>query len=138
MKATVKLLEGSSFSATAGSGHSVTLDSSTDFGGRDRGMRPMEMLLLGLGGCTAIDVVHILRKGRQVVEDFEIQIEGDRAETIPKVFTEIRLHFVLRGTNLDPKKVERAISLSANKYCSASIMLGKSAKITHDFEILAD
>lgn len=135
MKATVKLLEGVSFSGVSGSGHSVVMDGSPDFGGRNRGMRPMEMLLLGLGGCSAFDVVHILRKGRQDVAGCTVELEAQRAESDPKVFTRIHLHFLVRGRELSEARVQRAIELSAQKYCSASIMLAKTAEITHDYSI---
>jgi putative redox protein len=125
-----------SFVGESGSGHSVVMDASPDVGGRDLGIRPMEMLLLGLGGCTAFDVILILKKSRQQVLDCEVEIDSDRAETIPKVFTRIHVHFVISGKNLDPHKVKKAVDLSADKYCSASEMLGKVAEITHDFEIV--
>ena len=135
MKARVKLIEGVCFAGETGSGHAVVMDGPPDSGGRNLGPRPMEMLLLGLGGCTSFDVVHILRKGRQDIRDCVAEIEAQRAETDPKVFTRIHVHFVVTGKNLDPKRVDQAIRLSAEKYCSASIMLGKIAQITHDFEV---
>jgi len=125
-----------SFVGESGSGHSVVMDGSPDAGGRDLGIRPMEMLLLGLGGCTAFDVISILKKSRQAVVDCVIEIDSDRAEEIPRVFTRIHIHFVISGKNLDRSKVKKAIDLSADKYCSASEMLGKVAAITHDFEIV--
>lgn len=124
------------FVGESGSGHSVVMDGSPDAGGRDLGIRPMEMLLLGLGGCTAFDVISILRKSRQNVIDCEINIEAERATEIPKVFTQIHLHFVVSGRELKADRVEKAVNLSADKYCSASQMLGKVATITHDFEIV--
>ncbi len=136
MKARVKLIEGVSFVGQSESGHSVVMDGAPESGGKNLGVRPMEMLLLGLGGCSAFDVVHILRKGRQQVTDCVAEIDATRADTDPKVFTKIHVHFVVTGKNLDPKRVEQAVHLSADKYCSASIMLGKSAEITHDFEVL--
>ncbi|MBF0247475.1 MAG: OsmC family protein [Alphaproteobacteria bacterium] len=136
MKAEIKWLGGMAFEGTAGSGHKVTMDSSPDFGGRDQGPRPMEMLLLGMGGCTSIDVMSILNKARQDVKDCVAEITAERADEVPKVFTRIHVHFKVTGKALDPKRVERAINLSAEKYCSASIMLGKMAEITHDFEII--
>jgi len=136
MKGTIKLLDGVSFEATSGSGHKIITDGSPDFGGQNKGVRPMELVLLGLGACTAFDVVHILRKCRQDVFDCQVELEAERAETEPKVFTKIHVHFILSGKDLKDKQVERAISLSADKYCSASIMLGKTAKITHDYEIV--
>jgi putative redox protein len=138
MKAKVKLLEGVSFAGEADSGHTVIMDGSPEFGGQNRGVRPMEMVLLGLGGCTAFDVVHILRRGRHEVSDCEVELDAERADAEPKVFTKIHVHFVVRGKGLTEKVVERAVSLSADKYCSASIMLGKTAEITHDFEIVEE
>ena len=135
MKARVKWIEGVSFAGQSGSGHSVVMDGAPEAGGRNLGVRPMEMLLLGLGGCTAFDVVSILRKSRQAVADCAVELEAERAESVPKVFTRIHAHFVVTGRELDPAKVARAVALSAEKYCSASAMLGKSAVITHDFEI---
>lgn len=125
------------FVGESGSGHAVVMDGAPEHGGRDMGVRPMEMLLLGLGGCTAFDVVSILKKSRQAVTDCEVVIDSDRAEEIPKVFTRIHVHFIISGKGLDPGKVEKAVNLSADKYCSASEMLGKTAEITHDFEIVA-
>ncbi|UJS25382.1 OsmC family protein [Thiothrix winogradskyi] len=135
MKARVKWLDNMSFVGESGSGHSVVMDGAPEFGGRNLGMRPMEMLLLGLGGCSSFDVVLILQKSKQQVLDCEVQIEAERADKDPKVFTRIHLHFVVSGRNLATDKVERAVKLSAEKYCSASIMLGKTAEITHDFEL---
>jgi putative redox protein len=136
MKANVKWTGGMSFEGQADSGHVVVMDSSSAFGGEDKGARPMELLLLGMGGCTSIDVVSMLKKGRQDVVDCVAEISAERAEDIPKVFTRIHVHFKVTGKDLDPKRIERAIELSAQKYCSASIMLGKTAEITHDFEII--
>ena len=136
MKARVKLIEGVSFVGQSESGHSVVMDGPPDSGGRNLGVRPMEMLLLGLGGCSAFDVVHILRKGRQAVTDCVADLSAERADTDPKVFTKIHVHFTVTGKGLDPKRVEQAVKLSAEKYCSASIMLGKVAEITHDFEVV--
>jgi putative redox protein len=136
MKARVKLIEGVSFAGQSESGHTVVMDGPPDSGGKNLGVRPMEMLLLGLGGCSAFDVVHILRKGRQSITDCIAEIDATRADTDPKVFTRIHVHFIVTGRDLDPKRVEQAVKLSAEKYCSASIMLGKVADITHDFEIL--
>ncbi len=124
------------FEATAGSGHTVLMDGPPDHGGEDSGPRPMEMLLMGLGGCASFDVVHILKKGRQEVTACEAHIDAERAESEPKVFTKIHLHFVVTGKGLSEKKVAKAIALSAEKYCSASIMLGKTAEITHNYEVL--
>ena len=136
MKGTVTLQEGSTFEGVAGSGHRVTMDVAPEVGGRNLGLRPMEMVLLGLGGCTAIDVLHMLRKGRQPITDMRVELDAERADDVPKVFTKIHLHFVLMGAGLDPHKIERAINLSASKYCSASMMLNKTAEMTHDFEIV--
>ena len=135
MKTTVTWTGGVSFSATTGSGHAVVMDGAPESGGQNRGPRPMELVLVGTGGCTAFDVVHILRKSRLEVTACVAEVEAERAATDPKVFTRIHIHFIVTGRNLDPKKVAHAIELSATKYCSASIMLAKTAKITHDFEI---
>ena len=136
MKGTVTLQDGSTFEGVAGSGHRVTMDVAPEVGGQDLGLRPMEMVLLGLGGCTAIDVLHMLRKGRQPITDMRVELDAERADDVPKVFTRIHLHFVLTGVGLEPHKIERAINLSASKYCSASMMLNKTAEMTHDFEIV--
>ena len=136
MKATVTWAGKASFEGRSESGHTVVMDGSPDIGGENRGPRPMEMLLLGLGGCTSIDVMLILGKGRQDVTDCVVHIDAERAPTEPKVFTKIHVHFVVSGRKLDPKRVDKAIQLSAKKYCSASIMLGKTATVTHDFEIV--
>ncbi len=136
MKARVKWLDHMSFVGESGSGHSVVMDGAPEMGGRDLGIRPMEMLLIGMGGCTAFDVIHILKKARQDVTDCIAELSAERAETEPKVFTRIHVHFLVSGRNLSEKQVSRAIELSASKYCSASIMLGKSAEITHDYEII--
>ena len=136
MKARVKLIEGVSFVGQSESGHSVVMDGPPDSGGRNLGIRPMEMVLIGLGGCSSFDVVHILRKARQQVTDCIADLSAERADTDPKVFTRIHVHFTVTGKGLDPKRVEQAVKLSAEKYCSASIMLGKVADITHDFEVV--
>ncbi|OGI48722.1 MAG: peroxiredoxin [Candidatus Muproteobacteria bacterium RIFCSPHIGHO2_01_60_12] len=136
MKANIKWTGGVSFAGTADSGHTVIMDGALEAGGQNQGARPMELVLIGMGGCTAFDVVHILRKQRQEIADCVAEINAERAETDPKVFTNIHIHFVVTGKNLDAKKVQHAIELSATKYCSASIMFGKTAKITHDFEIV--
>lgn len=135
MKARVKWVDGMMFVGESGSGHAVVMDAAPEVGGRDLGIRPMEMLLLGLGGCSSIDVMMILKKGRQAVTDCWVELEAERAATDPKVFTKIHARFVVTGRGLDPNKVERAIALSAEKYCSASVMLGATAAITHDFEV---
>ena len=136
MKARVKLIEGVSFVGQTESGHAVVMDGPPDSGGKNMGPRPMEMLLLGLGGCSAFDVVHILRKSRLDVRDCVAEIDAVRAEVDPKVFTSIHVHFIVTGKTLDPKRVEQAVKLLAEKYCSASIMLGKVAVVTHDFEVV--
>ena len=136
MKARVRWLPPMGFVGESGSGHSVVMDGPPESGGSDLGVRPMEMLLLGMGGCASFDVVHILKKSRQQITHCEALHEAERADEEPKVFTKIHLHFIVTGTQLDEKKVAKAIDLSADKYCSASIMLGKTAKISHDFEIL--
>ncbi len=132
MKATIKWAGGASFEGTPGSGHTVVMDGPPEAGGENRGCRPMEMLLLGLGGCTAFDVVAILRKARQPVTGCEVEVEAERAEKPPKVFTRIHLHYRVSGDGLSPKQVERAVSLSKDKYCSATIMFAKSAELTHE------
>jgi putative redox protein len=135
MKARVKWVEGMAFVGETESGHAVVMDGPADIGGRNLGPRPMEMLLLGAGACSSVDVVSILKKGRQDVTDCWVELDADRAATEPKVFTKIHMHFVVVGKSLKPESVERAVKLSAEKYCSASIMLGKSAEVTHDFEV---
>ena len=132
MKARVKWVEKRTFLGESGSGHSVVMDGAPDAGGRDLGIRPMETLLLGMGGCTAFDVIHILQKARETVTDCELEIEADRAEEDPKVFTQIKIRYIVSGKNLSRDKVQRAVDLSAEKYCSASIMLGKVANISHE------
>ncbi len=136
MKARVKWVEHATFLGESGSGHAVVMDGPADSGGRNLGVRPMEMLLLGMGGCAAFDVVHILRKSRQDIVDCVAEIEAQRAEQEPKVFTNIHIHFVVTGQALKEGVVERAVKLSAEKYCSASIMLGKTAEITHSHSVV--
>ncbi len=138
MKASIKWKEQVTFLGETESGHSVLMDGPPEGGGRNLGPRPMELVLLGTGGCTTYDVIHILEKGRQQVTGCEVKIDAERASEDPKVFTRIHFHFIVTGKNLKPEHVERAIHLSAEKYCSASIMLSKMAKITHDFEIIQD
>jgi len=135
MKARVKWIEGAAMLGEADSGHAVVMDGPPDFGGRNLGLRPMEMVLIGMGGCTEFDVLLILRKARQEVTDCVVELTAERAQTDPKVFTRIHVHFVVTGRGLSDKQVERAIRLSAEKFCSASIMLGATAHITHDFEL---
>ena len=127
--------EGMSFIAETGSGHLVAMDGAPEAGGRNLAPRPMEMLLVGAGGCASFDVVVILQRGRQDITGCEVKIQADRADTDPKVFTTINMHFIVTGRALKTDAVERAIKLSAEKYCSASVMLGKTATITHSFEV---
>ena len=138
MHARVKWAGEASFVGETETGHAVTMDGPPDAGGRNLGPRPMELVLVGTGGCTSFDVVHILRKARQQITGCVAEIEAERAATDPKVFTKIHFHFIVTGRNLKPEQVARAIDLSAEKYCSASIMLGKTAAITHDFEIVEE
>jgi putative redox protein len=135
MKVRVRWIEGAAMLGEADSGHAVVMDGPPDYGGRNLGVRPMEMLLIGMGGCTEFDVLLILRKARQEVTACVVELTAERAETDPKVFTRIHVHFIVTGKGLSDKQVERAIRLSAEKFCSASIMLGATAQITHDFEI---
>ncbi|MCK5666741.1 MAG: OsmC family protein [Thiotrichaceae bacterium] len=136
MKTRVKWLDNMSFVGESGSGHSIVMDGPPEFGGRNLGVRPMEMLLLGLGGCASFDVVSMLKKSKQDLVDCEVEITAERANEEPKVFTKIHLHFFISGNDLSDKRVARAIELSAEKYCSASIMLGKTAMVTHDYELI--
>jgi putative redox protein len=135
MKARIKLSEGMTFVAESGSGHAVVVDAAPDVGGRDLGARPMELVLMGTGSCTAIDVVHILRKARQPITDCVVELEAERAPEDPKVFTRIHLHYVVTGKALAAAQVERAIKLSKEKYCSATIMMASTAEITYDYEV---
>ncbi len=135
MKARIKWVEGVMFVGESGSGHSVVIDGPPEYGGRNLGIRPMELLLQGLGGCTAFDVMMILKKARQPVTDCVVEIEAQRADTEPKVFTKIHIHFIVTGSGVSEKHLQRAIQLSAEKYCSASIMLGQVAEISHDYEL---
>jgi putative redox protein len=129
---------GMSFVAETGSGHAVVMDGAPDAGGRNLGLRPMEMVLAGTGGCTAFDVVLILKKGRHAVTACEVSLKAERAESDPKIFTHIHFHYRVKGKQLKPDAVARAIELSKDKYCSASIMMAKTAEITHDFEIVEE
>lgn len=138
MKARIKWVEGVSFVGESGSGHAVVMDGPPENGGRNLGIRPMEMMLIGMGGCTAFDVLHILKRARQPVSDCVVEVEAERAEQPPRVFTHIHVHFIVSGDGLSAKQVARAVQLSAEKYCSASIMLGKAATISHDYEIVVD
>jgi len=138
MQARIKWVENMSFVAESGSGHAIVIDGPPELGGRNLGARPMELLLMGLGACSSVDVVMILKKGRQAVSDCVCELKAERATTEPKVFTAIHLHFVVSGTGLNPAQVERAVQLSADKYCSASLMLSQGGvHITHDFEIVS-
>jgi putative redox protein len=138
MECKVQWVDGMTFLAETGSGHTLVMDGAPNAGGRNLAPRPMEAVLAGTGGCTAFDVVMILKKGRQAVTGCEVSLTAERAQKEPKVFTRIHFHFRVTGKDLKPDMVERAIKLSAEKYCSASIMLGKSAVLTHDWEIVAD
>jgi putative redox protein len=136
MEAKVKWVDGRMFLGESGSGHTVVMDGPADHGGKNLGVRPMEMILLGVGGCSSFDVIDILQKGRHDVRNCVAQLTAVRVDAIPSVFKSIHLHFVVSGHNLKKEVVERAIKLSAEKYCSASIMLSKVVDITHDFEII--
>jgi len=136
MQATVKWVDGRMFLGESGSGHTVVMDGPPDHGGRNLGIRPMEMLLLGVGGCSSFDVMDILQKGRNNVTSCVVQLSAERVDAIPSVFSKIHLHFVVSGQALKASAVERAVKLSAEKYCSASIMLSKAVEITHDFEVI--
>lgn len=135
MKARVKFIEGMAMMAESGSGHGVVVDGSPDVGGRNLGPRPMEMLLMGMGACSTIDVITILRKARQPVQDCWVELDAERAEDHPRVFTRIVVRFVVVGRGLSEAHVERAIRLSSEKYCSATLMLGRTAAIEHSYEI---
>lgn len=135
MQARIKWVEERTFLGQSGSGHALVLDASVENGGRDLGPSPMELVLIGTGGCTAFDVVEILRKGRHAVTDCQVELEAERAAGPPRVFTAITMRFVVTGHRLPRAAVERAVQLSAEKYCSASIMLGRSARITHEIEV---
>ena len=136
MKARVKWIDGRAFLGESGSGHAMVMDGAPDSGGRNIGIRPMEMLLIGMAGCTAFDVVHILEKGREPVTGCTVEAEADRAETEPKVFTRIHVKYRVTGRKLAREKVERAVALSTEKYCSATIMLAKTATVTHEIEVV--
>jgi putative redox protein len=138
MKARVQWLDGRTFVGESGSGHAVVMDGSPESGGRDIGVRPMEMLLLGLGGCTAFDIVMILERMREKVTGLDISLEGERATEDPKVYTRVKLVYKVTGRKLKPANVERAVNLSAEKYCSATAMFAKSAVIEHSFEIIEE
>lgn len=135
MKARIKLVEGITFVAESGSGHAVVVDAAPDVGGKNLGARPMELVLMGTGACSAVDVVYILRKARQPVTDCVVEVEAERAADDPKVFTKIHLHYVVTGKGVSQAQLERAIKLSKEKYCSATIMLAATAKVTFDYEL---
>ena len=137
MKATVKWTDGAMFVAETGSGHTVVMDGPEDLGGRNLGPRPMEMLLLGTGGCSIYDVMSMLKKSRQNVVDCRVEMDAERADAVPAVFTRINMHFIVTGIDLKDSHVKRAVELSAEKYCSASIMLGAAGvDITHSYEVV--
>ena len=137
MKGSIRWLDGVSFLAESGTGHTVVLDGPEDSGGRNIGIRPMELVLLGVGGCTSYDVMSILKKARQDVTDCIAELNAERSDDVPSVFTKIHIHFVVTGRGLKEKQVQRAVELSADKYCSASIMLGRGGvEVTHDYEIV--
>jgi putative redox protein len=137
MKATVKWTDGAMFVGESGSGHTVVMDGPEDLGGRNLGPRPMEMLLMGTGGCSVYDVMSMLKKSRQKVVDCRVEMDAERADAIPAVFTRINMHFVVIGVGLKENHVKRAVELSAEKYCSASIMLGAAGvEMSHSYEIL--
>ena len=136
MNVKVKWIDGMMMVGESGSGHAVVMDGPPDVGGNNLGIRPMEMLLIGMAGCTTVDVVSTLKKMRENIDDCIAEVSAERANEHPKVFTSIHIHFVVKGSDLNPQKVKKAISLSADKYCSASIMMAKTASVTHDFEII--
>ncbi len=136
MKVRIKWVENVMFMGQSGSGHAVVMDGPPELGGKNLGIRPMEMMLMGLGGCTSFDVMLILQRSRQNVTDCVAELSAERAETDPKVFTKIHIHFIVTGKELKEKMVKRAVELSATKYCSASIMLAQTVDITHDYEII--
>jgi putative redox protein len=136
MQATIKWVDGMMFVGETGSGHAVVIDGPPDHGGRNMGVRPLEMMLLGVGSCSSIDVVQILQKGRNNVSGCVAEVTAERVDAIPSVFSKIHLHFIVSGKDLKASAVERAVKLSAEKYCSASIMLSKAVEITHGFEVI--
>lgn len=139
MQARVKWVEDVMFVTESGSGHALVVDGAPEYGGRNMGPRPMELLLMGMGGCTAFDVVTILKKSRQDITSVEATLSAERADAVPAVFTKIHVHFIVKGKDLKDAQVKKAVDLSADKYCSASIMLGQAGvEITHDYEIVAE
>ena len=135
LKSHVSWVGARTFLGRSGSNHSVIMDVASNSGGHDAGVRPMEMMLIGMGGCTAYDIVHILQKGHESIEGCIVELDAERANEEPRVFNRIRVKYIISGNNLDTRKVKQAVELSATKYCSASIMLGKTADITHEIEI---
>lgn len=135
MEARIKWVENAEFVGETGSGHAMVIDGPAEIGGRNLGPRPMELMLLAVGSCSAVDIVHILKKARQPVSGCEVKVSGERAETDPKVFTRIHLQFIVSGSGLSENQVKRAVELSAEKYCSASIMLQKACPVTHGYEL---
>jgi putative redox protein len=138
MKARIKWVEDVMFLGESGTGHTIIMDGPEEAGGHGTGMRPMELLLLGMGGCTTFDVVEILKKSNQDISDCVVEIDGARADEAPKVYTKIHVHYKITGKNVKERFVERAINMSIEKYCSATIMLAKTAEITHDYEIIEE
>jgi len=136
MKTRIKWIENACLIGEADSGHGIVIDGAPEIGGRNLGVRPMEMILMGLGGCTAMDVLSILKKARQNVTDCVIEVDGQRRDEHPKIFTQIHVHFIIKGYDLKDNHVKRAVNLSAEKYCSVSAMLGAMVQITHDYEIV--
>jgi len=134
MECRVKWVDNMCFLAETGSGHAVVMDTSPDYGGTNLGVRPMELLLVGMGGCTSVDIVSILKKGRFDVVGCEVEVQGTRASETPKVYTHIHVHYRITGRGIPADRIERAIELSGDKLCSASIMLGKAAEVSHDYE----
>ncbi|MFW5450006.1 MAG: OsmC family protein [Methylophagaceae bacterium] len=136
MKARVKWVEDLQFLGESETGHTLVMDGPEELGGHGTGMRPMELLLLGMGGCTSFDMIQMLKKARQDIRDCVVHIDSERSDEIPKVFTKINVHYTITGKNVKESQVKRAIALSTEKYCSASLMLGKTAAISHDYEII--
>jgi len=138
MRASIKWVDEAMFVGETESGHAIVIDGPPEGGGRNMGARPMELLLLGMGGCTAYDVVHMLKKGRHQITACCVELNADRAQSVPRVFTRIHVHYRIRGRDLSDKAVQRAVQLTTEKYCSASIMLSKAVTVTHDYEIIQD
>jgi putative redox protein len=138
MKAQVKWVNGMQFIGSSGSGHAMVIDGAPEVGGENTGMRPMEMLLMSMGSCSAMDVVFIARRARQDISACVVEVTGERAETVPKVFTSIHVHYKVSGKNLDEQQIVRAITMSADKYCSVAAMMKQATQVTHDYEIVAE